>query len=135
MGEQIDRRRIEARGPLDGARRHEQPAPLCDERGTQIACDDDVTCAESSIGGPCSGVEVRESRIETHLAAGTYYIVADAFAYSTERVTMQAFWLAFTENIGSYEWFENYVANLEAVTLDAQREGAGRQVGERVAPL
>lgn len=46
------------------------------------------------------------------------------FAYSTERVTMQAFWLAFTENIGSYEWFENYVANLEAVTLDDVKEAA-----------
>jgi zinc protease len=40
------------------------------------------------------------------------------FAYSTERVTMQAFWLAFAENFHSYTWFENYVANLEAVTLD-----------------
>jgi len=46
------------------------------------------------------------------------------FAYSTERVTMQAFWLAFTENIGSYEWFENYVANLEAVTLDDVKQAA-----------
>ena len=46
------------------------------------------------------------------------------FAYSTERVTMQAFWLAFTENIGSHEWFENYVSNLEAVTLDDVKEAA-----------
>ncbi|MFN8562497.1 MAG: pitrilysin family protein [Anaerolineae bacterium] len=46
------------------------------------------------------------------------------FAYSTERVTMQAFWLAFTENVGGYQWFENYVANLEAVTLDEVKEAA-----------
>ena len=46
------------------------------------------------------------------------------FAYSTERVTMQAFWLAFTENVESYDWFENYVANLEAVTLDDVKEAA-----------
>lgn len=58
----------------------------CDEAGSQIACDDDVTCAESTIGGPCASVEVRQSRIVTRLTAGTYYIVADAFAYSTERV-------------------------------------------------
>ena len=38
------------------------------------------------------------------------------FAYSTERVTMQAFWLAFAENFHSYEWFEQYVKRLEAVT-------------------
>ncbi|MBI1259314.1 MAG: insulinase family protein [Chloroflexi bacterium] len=48
------------------------------------------------------------------------------FAYSTERVTMQAFWLAFTENVQSYEWFENYVANLEAVTLDEVKEAAAK---------
>jgi zinc protease len=46
------------------------------------------------------------------------------FAYSTERVTMQAFWLAFTENVEGYQWFENYVANLEAVTLDDVKEAA-----------
>lgn len=40
------------------------------------------------------------------------------FAYSTERVTMQAFWLAFSENFSSYEWFEQYVSTLERVTLD-----------------
>ncbi len=46
------------------------------------------------------------------------------FAYSTERVTMQAFWLAFTENIQSYQWFEDYVANLEAVTLEDVKAAA-----------
>ncbi len=40
------------------------------------------------------------------------------FAYSTERVTMQAFWLAFAESFDSYEWFPNYVKRLEAVTLE-----------------
>jgi zinc protease len=40
------------------------------------------------------------------------------FAYSTEGVTGQAFWLAFAENFESYTWFENYVARLSAVTLD-----------------
>jgi zinc protease len=40
------------------------------------------------------------------------------FAYSTERVTMQAFWLAFAEGLGGYEWFENYLTSLEAVTLE-----------------
>ncbi len=46
------------------------------------------------------------------------------FAYSTERVTMQAFWLAFTENVESHEWFDNYVANLEKVTLEDVKEAA-----------
>jgi zinc protease len=46
------------------------------------------------------------------------------FAYSTERVTMQAFWLAFSENFSSFDWFEQYVANLEAVTLADVNEAA-----------
>lgn len=40
------------------------------------------------------------------------------FAYSTESVTDQGFWLALAEHFGSYTWFEDYVAQLEAVTLD-----------------
>lgn len=40
-----------------------------------------------------------------------------SFAYSTEGVTGQAFWLAFYENIGSYTWFEEYIDRLDAVTL------------------
>jgi zinc protease len=48
------------------------------------------------------------------------------FAYSTERVTMQAFWLAFAESFGSYAWFENYVANLDAVTLEDVQAAAAK---------
>jgi zinc protease len=48
------------------------------------------------------------------------------FAYSTERVTMQAFWLAFAENFDSYMWFENYVANLDAVTLEDVHTAAAK---------
>jgi zinc protease len=56
------------------------------------------------------------------------------FAYSTERVTSQAFWLAFCENFDSYQWFEHYMANLEAVTAEGVREAAARylRTGNRV---
>lgn len=40
------------------------------------------------------------------------------FAYGTERVTGQAFWLAFSENIASYAWYEHYLERLNAVTLE-----------------
>lgn len=40
------------------------------------------------------------------------------FAYGTESVTSQAFWLAFSENFADYSWFENYVSHLERVTVD-----------------
>lgn len=46
------------------------------------------------------------------------------FAYGTESVTGQAFWLAFSENFSSYTWYENYLAMLEAVTLDDIRDAA-----------
>jgi zinc protease len=46
------------------------------------------------------------------------------FAYSTERITTQAFWLAFAESFDSYTWFENYLARLEAVTLDDIHDAA-----------
>jgi zinc protease len=48
------------------------------------------------------------------------------FAYGTEGVTGQAFWLAFAENFSSYTWYEKYVEQLEAVTLDAVNEAARR---------
>lgn len=43
------------------------------------------------------------------------------FAYGTEGVTGQAFWLALSESLGSYTWYEGYVERLEAVTLDDVR--------------
>lgn len=46
------------------------------------------------------------------------------FAYSTERVTNQANWLAFAENFDSYRWFEDYIPRLEAITLDDILEAA-----------
>jgi zinc protease len=48
------------------------------------------------------------------------------FAYGTEGVTGQAFWLAFAENFSSYTWYENYLEHLEAVTLDDVNEAARR---------
>lgn len=48
------------------------------------------------------------------------------FAYSTEGVTGQAFWLAFAENFAGYEWFENYISRLEAVTIEDVRDAAAR---------
>jgi zinc protease len=46
------------------------------------------------------------------------------FAYSTERVTSQAFWLAWAESFADYTWFESYLDRLEAITLDDVRQAA-----------
>jgi zinc protease len=44
------------------------------------------------------------------------------FAYSSENITNQAFWLGFAEMFAHYDWFMNYVAWLEQVTPgDIQR--------------
>jgi zinc protease len=44
------------------------------------------------------------------------------FAYSSESVTGQALWMGFSEMFADYGWFENYIANLSAVTVeDVQR--------------
>jgi len=40
------------------------------------------------------------------------------FAYGSERITNQAFWLGFSEMIDTYDWFTNFLPNLEAVTPD-----------------
>ncbi len=44
------------------------------------------------------------------------------FAYSSESVTNQAYWLGFSEMIADSEWFDGWLENLEAVTAeDVQR--------------
>lgn len=48
------------------------------------------------------------------------------FAYGTEGVTSQAFWLAFSENFSSYTWYENYLDHLEKVTLEDAQDAARR---------
>jgi zinc protease len=48
------------------------------------------------------------------------------FAYGSESITNQAFWLGFTEMFASYEWFENYLDNLATVKPeDIQRIAQG----------
>lgn len=44
------------------------------------------------------------------------------FAYDSESVSSQGFWLGFAETlVGDYEWFADYLDRLEAVTLDDVR--------------
>jgi zinc protease len=38
------------------------------------------------------------------------------FAYSSENISNQAFWLGYAEMFASYDWFENYVEHLAGVT-------------------
>jgi zinc protease len=38
------------------------------------------------------------------------------FAYSSENISNQAFWLGYTEMFDNYDWFENYIDHLSGVT-------------------
>jgi zinc protease len=40
------------------------------------------------------------------------------FAYGSESITNQAFWLGYSEMFADYEWFETYLDRLSAVTAD-----------------
>jgi zinc protease len=53
------------------------------------------------------------------------------FAYSTESVSGQAYWLARAEQFDTYEWFERYVSRLEAVTIEDVRDVAQRYLRKR----
>ncbi|MCW1967337.1 MAG: insulinase family protein [Anaerolineae bacterium] len=46
------------------------------------------------------------------------------FAFSTETVTNQAFWLGYSEIVADYAWFTDYVNQLKAVTADDVRRVA-----------
>jgi zinc protease len=46
------------------------------------------------------------------------------FAYSSESVTGQALWIGFSEIFADHVWFENYIANLSAVTVEDVRRVA-----------
>lgn len=54
------------------------------------------------------------------------------FAYGSESITNQAFWLGFAEMFDSYAWFETYLKRLESVTPeDVQRAAQEYLVPER----
>jgi zinc protease len=46
------------------------------------------------------------------------------FAYSSENISNQAFWLGYTEMFDGYDWFENYVDHLSKVTPEIALETA-----------
>jgi len=48
------------------------------------------------------------------------------FAYSSENISNQAFWLGYTEMFDSYDWFENYVNHLSSVTPEKLMDVAHR---------
>jgi zinc protease len=56
------------------------------------------------------------------------------FAYGSENITNQAFWLGFAEMFATYDWFMDYLDHLEKVTpQDIQRAAQGYlRTGNRI---
>jgi len=52
------------------------------------------------------------------------------FAFSAESVTNLGFWYGFAEILDSYEWFENYIDRLSAVTIDDVSRVAKKVLGK-----
>ena len=69
--------------------------------------------------------EIRRAQDETPTADALSRAVKQAralFAYGSESITNQGFWLGFTEMFASHDWFNQYLDNLAAVTPeDVQR--------------
>ena len=69
--------------------------------------------------------EIKRAQDETPSSEALTRAVKQAralFAYGSESITNQGFWLGFTEMFASYDWFTQYLDNLAAVTPeDVQR--------------
>jgi zinc protease len=69
--------------------------------------------------------EIKRAQDETPTTEALARAVKQAralFAYGSESITNQGFWLGFTEMFASYDWFTQYLDNLAAVTPeDVQR--------------
>ena len=53
------------------------------------------------------------------------------FAYGSETVTNQAFWMGYAEIFASYDWFENYIEKLDSVTPDDVQHAARKYLARR----
>jgi zinc protease len=53
------------------------------------------------------------------------------FAYGSETVTKQAFWMGYAEIFATYDWFEQYLARLEQVTLEDVQRVARKVLSKR----
>jgi zinc protease len=65
---------------------------------------------------------IQDERISLKEIARAIKQARALFAYGSENITNQAFWLGHAEMFATYDWFLNYLKNLEKVTpTDLQR--------------
>ena len=53
------------------------------------------------------------------------------FAYGSESITNQAFWMGFSEMFSSYDWFTGYLDSLAAVTPEDLQRVARKYLTEQ----
>jgi zinc protease len=89
-----------------------------------------ITIITHPQSGPDEAVAALDSEIlrlqdqapDPHEVARAVKQARALFAYGNERITNQAFWMGFSEMLASYEWFDNYLERLAAITpQDVQR--------------
>jgi zinc protease len=68
--------------------------------------------------------EIQETKPKPHDLAIAVKQAKAMFAYGSESITNQAFWMGFSEIFDQYEWFLNYLPKLEAVTPDDVQRAA-----------
>jgi len=65
---------------------------------------------------------VKEEKVSTEEIKRAMKQARAIFAYGSENITNQAFWLGYAEMFANYNWFETYLDKLSAVTVkDIQR--------------
>ena len=112
-----------------------------------IPVDDGGTSRVSGKDASMNGTKIRKEGIPVMLTKIAQYVCIDAvdqeinsvlnspvtrqeidraikqakalFAYSSENISNQAFWLGYSDMFASYDWFENYVDHLAQVTPES----------------
>src|SRR4030095_3010598 len=65
---------------------------------------------------------VREEKVSKEEIARAIKQARALFAYGSENITNQGFWLGYAEMFANYEWFQTYLDKLAKVTVkDVQR--------------
>ncbi len=82
---------------------------------------------EAELEGLLTGRPVTEAELVTAIKRAKA-----AFAFSSESVTNQGFWLGLSEvAAGSYRWFQDYLSGLQQVTVEDVAEVAARYFDRR----
>jgi zinc protease len=69
---------------------------------------------------------MQDERIRSDEIARAIKQARALFAYGSENITNQAFWLGYAEMFAQYQWFEKYLEHLEKITADDIQQIARR---------